>query len=103
MLNLLWWECCNMSVKDTYIRVRVTTEEKERIKEVANAEGVSMSELMLVATEREIKKHQEKTIFQKILEDRAIRTEKKLAKITERIRSNKKPIAWKFMFWVGKL
>lgn len=92
-----------MSVKDTYIRVRVTTKEKEIIKEVANAEGVSMSELMLGATETVIKKHQEKTIFNKILEDRAIRTEKKLAKIAERIRSNKKPTAWNFMFWVGKL
>lgn len=74
--------------KDDYIRVRVTTEEKQLFKDVATELGVSMSELMVVATENIVKKHKEKMLSQKNIEDRAIRTEKKLLEISERIRGN---------------
>lgn len=87
--------------KDDYIRVRVTTEEKQLFKDVATELGVSMSELMVVATENIVKKHKEKMLLQKDIEDRAIRTEKKLIEIAEKIRSNKsKKLTSRFMFWV---
>lgn len=90
-----------LAKKDDYIRVRVTTEEKQLFKDVATELGVSMSELMVVATKNIVKKHKEKMLSQKDIEDRAIRTEKKLIEIAEKIRSNKsKKLTSRFMFWV---
>lgn len=88
--------------KDDYIRVRVTTEEKQLFKEVATELGVSMSELMVVATENIVKKHKEKMLSQKDIEDRAIRTDKKLAEIKERMRDKREysHTARRFMFWM---
>lgn len=94
-----------MAKKDDYIRVRVTTEEKQLFKEVATELGVSMSELMVVATENIVKKHKEKMLSQKDIEDRAIRTDKKLAEIKERMRAKREYnyTTRRFMFWEGKL
>ena len=94
-----------MIKKDDYIRIRVTTEQKKLFKDVATELGTNMSEMIVVATENLAKKHKEKMLSQKDIEDRAVRTDKKLLEIAERIRSNsnkknshKKK---KFMFWVG--
>jgi uncharacterized protein (DUF1778 family) len=78
-----------MKAKEDYIRIRVTTEEKRKIKEVAKAKGKNMSELVLGSMERIIKKHNEMVESQKMIEDRARRADEKLAKITERIRGKK--------------
>lgn len=93
-----------MIKKDDYIRIRVTTEQKKLFKDVATELGTNMSEMIVVATENLAKKHKEKMLSQKDIEDRAVRTDKKLLEIAERIRgnSNKKcpPKKKKFMFWV---
>lgn len=93
-----------MIKKDDYIRIRVTTEQKKLFKDVAKELGTNMSEMIVVATENLSKKHKEKMLSQKDIEDRAVRTDKKLLEIAERIRgnSNKKcsPKKKKFMFWV---
>ncbi len=93
-----------MIKKDDYIRIRVTTEQKKFFKDVATELGTNMSEMIVVATENLAKKHKEKMLSQKDIEDRAIRTDKKLLEIAEKIRgnSNKKCShkKKKFMFWV---
>lgn len=47
-----------------------------------------MSEMIVVATENLAKKHKEKVLSQKYIENRAVRTDKKLLEIAERIRGN---------------
>lgn len=91
-----------MIKKNDYIRVRVTTEEKELFKEVATELGVSMSELMVVATENIVKKHKEKMLLQKDITDRAMRTEKKLTEIKDKMKDKRehKKSPRRFMFWV---
>lgn len=93
-----------MIKKDDYIRIRVTTEQKKLFKDVATELGTNMSEMIVVATESLAKKNKEKMLSQKDIEDRAVRTDKKLLEIAEKIRgnSNKKcsPKKKKFMFWV---
>ena len=93
-----------MIKKDDYIRIRVTTEQKKLFKDVATELGTNMSEMIVVATESLAKKHKEKMLSQKDIEDRAVRTDKKLLEISEKIRgnSNKKCSTKKkkFMFWV---
>ena len=69
----------------------------------AKAQGMSMSEFVVVTTEQRAKGNEENIKFQKMIEDRAMRTEKKLSEITERIRGNndnkKYPKKRRFMFW----
>lgn len=79
-----------MTKKDDYIRVRVTTEEKQLFKEVATQLGISMSQMMVVATENIVKRHKEKMLSQRNIEDRAVRTENKLAEIKKRMKDRKK-------------
>ena len=88
-----------MGIKDAEIKVRLTKDQKELIKKVAKAQGMSMSEFMVVATEQRAKGKEENIKFQKTIDDRATRTEKKLAEIAERIRNKKKPSVWRFTFW----
>jgi len=38
-------------VKDDYIKIRVTKEQKELFKEISKTEGISMSEFIIVTTE----------------------------------------------------
>lgn len=93
-----------MIKKDDYIRIRVTTKQKKLFKDVATELGTNMSEMIVVATENLAQKHKEKMLSQKYIEDRAVRTDKKLLEIAERIRdnSNKKNShkRKKFMFLV---
>lgn len=42
--------------KDTYIRIRLTAEEKDRIKEVAKRRKTNMSDFVLTATRNTIEK-----------------------------------------------
>ena len=92
-----------MVIKDAEIKVRLTKDQKELIKKIAKAQGMSMSEFIVVTTEQRAKGNEENIKFQKMIEDRAMRTEKKLSEITERIRGNndnkKYPKKRRFMFW----
>ncbi|MGM8262552.1 hypothetical protein [Clostridium perfringens] len=47
-------------IKDEIIRVRVTSDQKEKLKKIAKEKGKSMSEILSVATENEIKNYEEK-------------------------------------------
>ena len=108
MVNSKCWNNLNergtIFMKDAEIKVRLTKEQKLLFKRVAKAQGTSMSEFVVVTTEQKAKKHKEKMLSQKDIEDRALRADKKLLEIAEKIRgnSNKKcsPKKKKFMFWV---
>lgn len=93
-----------MAIKDAEIKVRLTKDQKELFKKIAKAQGMSMSEFIVVTTEQRAKGKEENIKFQKTIEDRAMRTEKKLSEIAERIRGNndnkKCPKKRRFMFWV---
>nr|CDL66354.1 unnamed protein product [uncultured bacterium] len=75
-----------MAKKDDYIRVRITTEQKKLFKNVATELGTNMSEMMIAATEDIVKRHMEKMLSQKNITERAIKTEKKLAEIKEKMK-----------------
>ncbi len=47
-------------VKDEVIRVRVTLAQKEKLKKIAKEKNKTMSEILSVATENEIKIYEEK-------------------------------------------
>ena len=51
-----------MDKRNDYIRVRVTTDEKKLIKEVAKELNTDMSKLILVATKNIVEKHREKML-----------------------------------------
>lgn len=83
-------------VKDDVIRVRVTLEQKEKLKEIAKEKNKTMSEILSVATENEIKKYEEKQkSYEKICE-RVVATEEKIQEIKlsleERKLKNKKSL-----------
>jgi uncharacterized protein (DUF1778 family) len=93
-----------MAIKDAEIKVRLTKDQKELFKKIAKAQGMSMSEFIVVTTERRARRKDENIKSQKMIEDRSMRTERKLSEITERIRGNmdkkKSPKRKKFMFWI---
>ena len=93
-----------MAIKDAEIKVRLTKDQKELFKRVAKDEGMSMSEFIVVTTENMARKKEGNIKSKKMIEDRAMGTEKKLFEITERIRGNmdkkKLPKRKKFMFWI---
>lgn len=90
--------------KSEVVQIRLTKEQKELFKEVAKELETNMSELMIVATEKTVKRYKEKMSLQEELTDRAIQTEKKLSVITDRIRrknySKKDTKKRRFIFWV---
>ena len=93
-----------MVIKDAEIKIRLTKDQKELFKKIAKAQGMIMSEFIVVTTENMARKKEGNIKFKKMIEDRAMGNEKKLLEITERIRGNKDkkmfPKRRKFMFWV---
>lgn len=69
------------SVKNEYIKVRVSSEDKEKLKKIAKEKNISMSEILYVATKREIEIYEEKQKNHKKICDRAVATEKKIQEI----------------------
>ncbi|MGU9337924.1 CopG family transcriptional regulator, partial [Clostridium perfringens] len=59
-------------IKDEIIRVRVTSDQKEKLKKIAKEKGKSMSEVLSVATENEIKNYEEREKNYKKICDRAV-------------------------------
>ena len=90
-------------VKGEVIRVRVTLEQKEILKEIAKEKNKTMSEILSVATENEIKSYEEKEKNYKKICDRAVATEEKIQKIKlnleERKLKNKKSFEKKLKFF----
>ncbi|MCS6133283.1 CopG family transcriptional regulator [Clostridium botulinum] len=89
------------SIKDDYIKIRVTSEEKKKLKIIAESKNMTMSEILLVATKREIEIYEEKEKNHKKIYDRAVATEKKIQEIKinleKRKVNNKKGFLNKFI------
>ena len=49
-----------MAIKDDYIKIRVSKEQKALFKDIAKKKKVSMSEFMIVATEEKALREKEK-------------------------------------------
>ena len=76
-------------VKDEVIRVRVTLAQKEKLKKIAKEKNKTMSEILSVATENEIKSYEEKEKNYKKICERAVATEKKLQEIKLKMEQKK--------------
>lgn len=84
-------------IKDEIIRVRVTSDQKEKLKKIAKEKGKSMSEILSVATENEIKNYEEKQkIYEKICE-RVVATEEKIQSLKKNLEERK--LKSKKSFW----
>ncbi|ELC8457857.1 CopG family transcriptional regulator [Clostridium perfringens] len=80
-------------VKDDVIKVRVTTEDKEKLKKIAKEKGTTVSKILSVATENEIRRHEEIERSQEKIYERVVATEKRLQEIKlklEERQANKK-------------
>ena len=78
-----------MAVKNDYIKVRVTTEQKKLFKDIAKKKKVSMSEFIIVATEEKALREKEKFEGTNSLELRVSELEKKLQEIKFKMESQK--------------
>ncbi|MBY6935751.1 CopG family transcriptional regulator [Clostridium botulinum] len=89
------------SIKDDYIKIRVTSKEKKKLKIIAESKNMTMSEILLVATKKEIEIYEEKEKNHKKIYDRAVATEKKIQEIKinleKRKVNNKKGFLNKFI------
>ena len=82
-----------MAIKDDYIKIRVSKEQKALFKDIAKKKKISMSEFMIVATEERALREKEKFEGTKSLELRVSELEQKLQEIKlkmERSKADKK-------------
>lgn len=82
-------------VKDDVIRVRVTSEDKEKLKKIAREKGITISEILSVAIKKEIQIYEEIEKNQEKLCSRVVATEEKLHEIKLKLdqrQKNKKEI-----------
>lgn len=68
-------------VKDAIIKLRVPTEDKEKLKNIAKEKGTTVSGILSVATQKELQRHQEIERNQEKICARVVATEKKLQEI----------------------
>lgn len=87
-----------MAIKNDYIKVRVSTEQKELFKSIAKEKNVSMSEFMVVATEEKALREKEKIEGTNSLELRVTEVEKKLQEIKLKMESQRAEKAEKKTF-----
>ncbi|MFR8734598.1 MAG: CopG family transcriptional regulator [Clostridium perfringens] len=76
-------------VKDDVIRVRVTKEQEIKLKKIAIKRNKSMSEILSVATENEIKKFEDREKNYKKICDRAVATEEKIQSLKNSLEERK--------------
>ena len=67
-----------MALKNDYIKVRVSKEQKELFKKVAEMKGITMTELIVVGTEQRALKEINKNEGTESLELRVVEIDKKL-------------------------
>ena len=97
-----------MAIKNDYIKIRVSKEQKELFKDIAKKKNVSMSEFMIVATEEKALREQEKIEGTERLEFRVAELEKKLQEIKLKMESQriekkqKKSLFENFFKWLEK-
>ncbi|HII4482812.1 CopG family transcriptional regulator [Clostridium perfringens] len=68
-------------IKDDVIRVRVTKEQKEKLKKIAKEKNTTISEFLNVATKNVIKNYEEQEKNYKKMCERSVATEKKIQEI----------------------
>lgn len=78
------------SVKDDFIRVRVTKEHKENLKKLANDKSTTVSEIIVVATKKLIEEQEQKEKNKESIEKRVVDTEKKLQEIKGKLEERSK-------------
>ena len=76
-----------MAIKDDYIKIRVSKEQKALFKDIAKKKKISMSEFMIVATEERALREKEKFEGTKSLELRVSELEQKLQEIKLKMES----------------
>ena len=76
-----------MAIKDDYIKIRVSKEQKALFKDIAKKKKISMSEFMIVATEERALREKEKFEGTKSLELRVSELEQKLQEIKLKLES----------------
>ncbi|WP_347372532.1 CopG family transcriptional regulator [Clostridium saudiense] len=82
-----------MAIKDDYIKIRVSKEQKALFKDIAKKKKISMSEFIIVSTEERALREKEKFEGTKSLELRVSELEQKLQEIKlkmERSKADKK-------------
>ena len=84
-------------VKNDIIRVRVTSEQKDKLKRIAKLKNKTMSEILSVATENEIKKFEEREKNYNKICDRAVATEEKIQSLKNNLEERK--LKSKKSFW----
>ena len=78
-----------MAIKDDYIKVRVSKEQKKLFKRVAELKGITMTELLVGGTEERALRELNKIEGTKSLELRVSELEKKLQEIKLKMESQK--------------
>ena len=78
-----------MAIKDDYIKIRVSKEQKELFKDIAKKKNISMSKFIIVSTEERALREKEKFEGTKSLELRVSELEKKLQEIKLKMESQK--------------
>ncbi len=78
-----------MAIKNDYIKVRVSTEQKILFKDIAKKKKVSMSEFILVATEEKALREKEQIEGTENLDLRVTELQKKLQEIKLKMESQR--------------
>ncbi len=78
-----------MAIKDDYIKVRVSKEQKKLFKKVAELKGITMTELLVGGTEERALRELDKIEGTKSLELRVSELEQKLQEIKLKMESQK--------------
>ena len=76
-----------MAIKDDYIKVWVSKEQKKLFKRVAELKGITLTELLVGSTEEIALKEQKKLENKESLEQRVVEVEKKLQEIKLKMES----------------
>ena len=76
-----------MAIKDDYIKIRVSKEQKALFKDIAKKKNISMSKFIIVSTEERALREKEKFEGTKSLELRVSELEKKLQEIKLKMES----------------
>lgn len=73
------------SRKDDYIKIRVTSEQKKKLKEIAKAKNISMSEIIVNLLEQELQVYSERKSSYNKIKDRVVATEGKIEKLKKKL------------------
>lgn len=86
------------SIKDDTIKVRVPTDQKDKIKKVAKSKGMNMSEFILSITEQYIRKYEEREKFQNESDKRIELTEVKISILKKKMNLRQNAVQKKSLF-----